>query len=166
MINEQTNCKPWQYSTDAVAVGERMIMRLTEEERGLTNAIIDHYVKWLSNEELRGSSLIPQLLDGFMREIICGDDCRYLSSGIDQQDFTDECSLALQNDIHVDHEADGVYFYGAFNLERCFMSIIKDLLSYQLLRAAHNTLNVLIAFRRIENDIREKLNEQFKIEKI
>lgn len=162
MNDIQRNRLPLPYSTGFVAADERMIMQLTPRESEIANDIIDEHLKHLAENCSGRTDLIPMLLDGYIRVIICGKDSRYLVWGIDQWDFTDECNLAVTDDIRYDVDDGCVCLDASWLLEQCLIDIAGELLSaHHLFRAAHNALNVLVAYKRILIGIYEEQTKFF-----
>ena len=162
MNENKQNRHPLPYSTEFAAADERMIMQLTPQEHEIANDIIDEHLKQLTENCGGRTDLIPMLLDGYMRVIICGEDSRYLVWGINQQDFTDECILAVTDDICYDFDNGCVCLDAAWFLEQCLIDIVGELLAaHHLFRAAHNALNVLVAYKRILIGIYEEQTKNF-----
>ena len=150
MNDIQRNRLPLPYSTGFVAVDERMIMQLTPREREIANDIIGEHLRQLAENCSGCADLIPGLLDGYMRAVICGEDYSYLERGIEQLEFTDECIEAIRDDAHYDEESKERYLDASWLLEQCLIDIAGELLAaHHLFRAAHNALNVLVAYERI-----------------
>lgn len=136
--------------TNSVEEGERMVLPLSPDERDTANWFVDLFLDDFSRNCGGKCRPIPSLLDGFVRDIICGKDARYLNWDGENFGFSEEFLLAIEDDAQFDPDvSDEFFFDGCKYFEECLSDMVTSLLGHHAFRAAHNALNVLVAFERL-----------------